>query len=55
MFEPFYRLHDNNDKYHGSGLGLTLVQKIVENHHGFITVKSKVNEGTTFHIYLPVL
>ncbi|KQB42674.1 chemotaxis protein CheB [Flavobacterium aquidurense] len=53
IFEPFYRLHSNN-QYHGSGLGLTLVKKIIDNHHGFITVRSKVNEGTVFFIYLPM-
>jgi two-component system CheB/CheR fusion protein len=53
IFEPFYRLHNNN-QYHGSGLGLTLVKKITDNHHGFITVRSKVNEGTVFYVYLPM-
>ncbi|MFH7015498.1 CheR family methyltransferase [Flavobacterium sp. FlaQc-47] len=53
IFDPFYRLH-NNDKYHGSGLGLTLVKKIVLNHEGFIKVESRINEGTSFYIYLPV-
>ena len=53
IFDPFYRLH-NNDQYHGSGLGLTLVKKIVINHNGFITVSSKVNQGTTIYIYLPL-
>jgi two-component system CheB/CheR fusion protein len=53
IFDPFYRLH-NNDQYHGSGLGLTLSKKIVLNHNGFITTKSKINEGTTFYIYLPL-
>jgi len=52
IFEPFYRLH-NSDQYSGSGLGLTLVQKIVNNHHGFIKVSSKANEGTNMIIYLP--
>jgi len=54
IFEPFYRLH-NKDNYQGSGLGLTLCKKIVANHNGFITVKSKIDEGTTFYIYLPLL
>lgn len=53
IFEPFYRLH-NNDQYHGSGLGLTLVKKIVANHNGFIKVSSKINQGTTVYIYLPL-
>lgn len=53
IFDPFYRLH-NHDQYQGSGLGLTLSKKIVLNHNGYITVRSKVNEGTTFFIYLPL-
>lgn len=53
IFEPFYRLH-NTDQYQGSGLGLTLCHKIVSNHDGFITVKSKIDQGTTFYIYLPL-
>lgn len=53
IFNPFYKLH-SNDQYYGSGLGLTLVQKIVSNHKGFIKVSSKLAEGTTIFIYLPV-
>lgn len=53
IFAPFYRLH-NKDASTGSGLGLTLVKKIVENHHGFIQAKSTLNEGTQMHLYLPV-
>lgn len=53
IFEPFFRLH-NKDKYHGSGLGLTLVKKIVDNHEGFIKVSSKINQGTTVYVYLPL-
>lgn len=53
IFDPFFRLHTSKE-YFGSGLGLTLVQKIAANHNGFVTVSSKVNEGTTFYIYLPV-
>lgn len=52
IFDPFYRLHNKN-QYHGSGLGLTLVKKIVANHEGFIKIFSKVDQGTTVHIYLP--
>ncbi|PXY46350.1 CheR family methyltransferase [Flavobacterium hydrophilum] len=52
IFDPFFRLH-NNDQYHGSGLGLTLVKKIAANHEGFIKVSSKTDQGTTFYIYLP--
>ncbi|RZJ51432.1 MAG: hypothetical protein EOO44_14615 [Flavobacterium sp.] len=53
IFDPFYRLH-NNDQYKGSGLGLTIVKKIVSNHHGFITVSSEINVGTTFCIYIAI-
>ncbi|MEO6177045.1 MAG: CheR family methyltransferase [Flavobacterium circumlabens] len=53
IFAPFYRLH-NKDQYTGNGLGLTLVKKIVENHHGFIQAKSIPNEGTKMYLYLPM-
>ena len=53
VFDPFYRLH-NNDQYSGSGLGLTLVKKIVTNHHGFIKAASKPNTGTAMFIYIPM-
>ena len=52
IFDPFFRLH-NNDQYHGSGLGLTLVKKIVANHQGFIKISSETDQGTTVYIYLP--
>ncbi|WP_294957825.1 CheR family methyltransferase [uncultured Flavobacterium sp.] len=52
IFNPFYKLQNNNDHY-GSGLGLTLVQKIVYNHKGFIKVSSEPNKGTVVYIYLP--
>lgn len=53
IFEPFYRLHSKN-AYKGSGLGLSLVKKIIINHKGFIKVASKVNYGSQFSIYLPL-
>ena len=39
----------------GIGLGLSMTQGIVERHNGFISVESKVNEGTTFELYFPVM
>jgi two-component system CheB/CheR fusion protein len=53
IFDPFYRLH-STDQYNGSGLGLTLVKKIVSNHNGVIKASSKVGHGTTMMIYLPL-
>lgn len=53
IFEPFYRLHSKK-AYKGSGLGLSLVKKIIVNHKGFIKVVSKVNYGSQFFIYFPV-
>ncbi|MBC7523373.1 MAG: PAS domain-containing protein [Flavobacterium sp.] len=52
VFEVFQRLH-GKEEYAGTGIGLAIVKKIVENHDGEITVKSKLNKGTTFDIYLP--
>jgi two-component system, chemotaxis family, CheB/CheR fusion protein len=50
-FEIFHRLH--KDQYSGTGIGLALCRKIVEQHHGRIEVFSQENQGTTFQIYLP--
>src|SRR5690606_6504171 len=51
IFKLFQRL---SDKKYGTGIGLALCKKIVENHQGCIEVKSNVNQGTSFHIILPV-
>src|SRR2546423_1207378 len=48
IFEPYF-----STKETGTGLGLAIVKKAIEDHHGRITVKSKVGEGTTFTITLP--
>jgi two-component system, sensor histidine kinase and response regulator len=52
IFEMFQRLHRKSE-YSGTGIGLAIVKKIIDNHHGAITASSAVNKGTTFHIYLP--
>jgi two-component system sensor histidine kinase ResE len=41
-------------KSSGTGLGLAIVKKIMEIHHSRITVRSKLNEGTSFNFWLPV-
>jgi two-component system, OmpR family, phosphate regulon sensor histidine kinase PhoR len=56
VFERFYkadrsRTHSNNG---GSGLGLSIVQKIVQMHNGTIALESQVGAGTTFTVTLPV-
>ncbi|WHY64302.1 PAS domain-containing sensor histidine kinase [Cytobacillus firmus] len=47
--EPFY-----TTKERGTGLGLMVTYKIIEEHKGTIEVESKLGEGTVFHIYLPI-
>ncbi|MDR2900977.1 MAG: PAS domain S-box protein, partial [Treponema sp.] len=49
IFEPYFTTKDS-----GSGLGLTLVFKIIREHQGEISVKSKPNDGTCFSITLPI-
>ena len=52
VFEVFQKLH-GKEVYPGTVIGLAIVKKIVENHDGVINVKSKLNKGTIFDIYLP--
>ena len=54
IFEIFQRLH-HKDVYKGTGIGLTIARKIVENHNGIITSNSKVNKGAQFDIYIPTI
>jgi len=49
IFRPFYTTEGN-----GTGLGLSLARRIVEEHHGQIDVKSSPGKGTTFTVLLPV-
>ncbi len=52
IFELFQRLHTNKE-YPGTGIGLAIVKKIVENHHGYITAESPEGRGAIFNIYIP--
>lgn len=49
IFDPFY-----TTKAKGTGLGMTLVKKITDDHHARISIESKVNEGACFTIYLKI-
>jgi signal transduction histidine kinase len=53
IFELFQRL-PGTSKFSGTGIGLTLCKKIVQNHQGGIKAVGKLNEGSSFEIYLPV-
>ncbi|WP_194973904.1 chemotaxis protein CheB [Aquiflexum lacus] len=52
IFEVFEKLH-SKDEYPGTGIGLAIVKKVVENHHGLINATSELTKGTKFDIYLP--
>ncbi|RYJ39102.1 MULTISPECIES: PAS domain-containing protein [Flavobacterium] len=54
IFEVFQRLNTESE-YKGTGIGLAIVKKIVENHKGFITVSSEKGKGSVFNIYIPDL
>ncbi len=53
IFNVFERLHEYNE-YKGTGIGLAICKRIVENHKGIITATGKPNHGATFDIYIPV-
>lgn len=49
LFTPYY-----TTKQHGTGLGLAVVQSVISDHGGRISVESEMGIGTSFHIFLPV-
>ncbi|MEO6758838.1 MAG: ATP-binding protein [Saprospiraceae bacterium] len=53
IFNIFQRLHGRSE-YSGSGIGLAICKKIVNNHGGIVTARGKVNGGATFTVVLPI-
>ena len=52
IFNMFHRLH-HDGAYPGTGIGLAICKKIIENHNGFIEASGVVNEGARFSVYIP--
>lgn len=52
IFGVFQKLH-GRDLYEGTGIGLAIVKKIIENHDGFINATGEPMKGATFNIYIP--
>ena len=53
IFALFLRLHNQQSAYEGSGIGLSIVKKIVEQHEGRIWIESEPGKGTTVFFFLP--
>ena len=53
LFSRFYRA-SNVSTIKGTGLGLSIAKELINMHNGNITLESKVNNGTSFHIFLPI-
>jgi signal transduction histidine kinase len=52
IFNVFTRLHGNKE-YPGTGIGLSIAKKVVENHHGYIYAKGETGKGACFNVLLP--
>ncbi len=54
LFNLFHRVHKDNSKFEGTGVGLALCKNIAEKYQGKIWFESEVNQGTTFFVQLPL-
>ncbi|MDR6193332.1 PAS domain S-box protein [Siphonobacter sp. SORGH_AS_0500] len=52
IFEVFQRLHSKQE-FSGTGIGLSICQRVMENHLGAITAESRLGQGASFHVYFP--
>lgn len=52
IFNVFTRLHGNAE-FRGTGIGLSIVRKVLENHQGYIAAESSPGRGSVFRVYLP--
>ena len=54
IFNRFYRVDRSRSQISGSGLGLAITKHLVQLHRGSITATSRINEGSTFEVRLPL-
>ncbi|MCB0212669.1 MAG: GHKL domain-containing protein, partial [Anaerolineae bacterium] len=54
IFNVFSRLHADENEFEGTGIGLALVKRIVQSHHGRVWVESRSGQGSTFYLAFPL-